>query len=230
MAFGLGENPKLNPDNDNQPQWGHEALCFFYINISLYLLHIFPLETQLVKFNITSPLQHIFLISEKPLALKSVIVVLWNKHGFWLIEVQALTWIYLRRIIGTDRFLMLLSKLDQRCEAAFVHIRTESSEKWRGGGERRTVLFVELIFRKTKACLSRCATHSPYLSLHKIFVSSFVSASVSDRPAVCGIHHLPAPVSYQARADLSMTQLPLPLPTVSLNCTLIKLGLLIMRA
>lgn len=66
MAFGLGENPKLNPDNDNQPQWGHEALCFFYINISLYLLHIFPLETQLVKFNITSPSQHIFLISEDP--------------------------------------------------------------------------------------------------------------------------------------------------------------------
>lgn len=38
--------------------------------------------------------------------------------------------------------LMLLSKLDQRCEAAFVHIRMESGGKWRGGGERQTVLFV----------------------------------------------------------------------------------------
>lgn len=38
--------------------------------------------------------------------------------------------------------LMLLSKLDQRCEAAFVHIRMKSRVKWRGGGERQTVLFV----------------------------------------------------------------------------------------
>lgn len=52
-------------------------------------------------------------------------------------------WIYLKQITGTDRFLMLLSKLDQRCEAAFVHIRTESSEMLRGGGgDRRMVLFV----------------------------------------------------------------------------------------
>lgn len=104
----------------------------------------------------------------------------WNRHGFWLIEVQALTWIYLRRIIGTDRFLMLLSKLDQRCEAAFVHIRTESSEKWRGGGERRTVLFVELIFRKNKG-LSLSLRHS-------------LSLFVSPRPSLSLLLSLPRSV------------------------------------
>lgn len=54
-------------------------------------------------------------------------------------KVQAMMWLYLKQITGTARFLMLLSKLDQRCEAAFVHIRTEGGEMWRGGAERRTV-------------------------------------------------------------------------------------------
>lgn len=30
-----------------------------------------------------------------------------------------------KQMKGTDSFLMVFSKLDQRCERAFVHIRTE---------------------------------------------------------------------------------------------------------
>lgn len=128
-------------------------------------------------------------------------------------------WIYLKLITGTDRFLMLLSKLDQRCEVAFVHIRTDSGEMRKGGAERRLVLFVGLhLLKQSPVFLCLSAT---------IFVSSPVSAG--GRP-VYGIHHLPVPVSYHAWTDLSMTQLPFPLPTVLLNCALIKLGLLIMRA
>lgn len=70
----------------------------------------------------------------------------------------------------------------------------------------------------------------PLCLARTVFASSFVSALGSDRPTVCGINHLSVPVLYQALVNLSMTQLPLPLRTVLLNCTLIQLGLLIMMA
>lgn len=38
---------------------------------------------------------------------------------------------------------MLLSKLDQRCEAAFVHIKIESGGMWRDGVRDRKELFVD---------------------------------------------------------------------------------------
>lgn len=69
-----------------------------------------------------------------------------------------------------------------------------------------------------------------FVSSRLYFYTPFVSASVSHGSAVCGIYHPPALVSYQGWADLSMTQLPLPLPNVSLNYSLIKLALLIMMA
>lgn len=189
------------------------------------------LYSQVAKFNITPPSQHLFFNQQSSPTFKSVsLCFVLKRHGFWFIKVQAPTWIYLKQITGTDRFLMLLSKLDQRCEAAFVHIRMESGEMWRGGGERRTVLLVGWYLEKQRPVSLFTPLILPLCLFTTIFVSSFVSASISGRPALCGIHHLPAPVSYQAWTDLSMTQLPLPLPTVSLNCTLIKLGLLIMRA
>lgn len=102
---------------------------------------------------------------------------------------------------------------------------------WRGGDERWTLLSVGWSLEKQRPVSPSTPLPLPICLSTAISVSSFVSApSDSERPALCRIHHLPAPVSYQAWTDLSMTQLPLPLPTVSLNCTLIKLGLLIMRA
>lgn len=95
-------------------------------------------------------------------------------------------------------------------------------------GGRWTGLRGELTFEKKKKQnkdLSLCFLLSRFL-----FVSTLVSTSVSGGLAVCGIHHLPASVSYQAWTDLSMTRPPMPLPIASLNCTLIKLALLIMRA
>ncbi len=211
---------------------------FPFMNISPFSITYFPvndmhgmLYSQLAKFNITPPSQHLPFNQQRSPAFKSVsLCFVLERHGFWLIKVQALTWIYLKQITGRDRFLMLLSKLDQRSDAAFVHIRTESGEMWRGGDERRTVLFVGWYLEKQRPASLFTPLILPLCLSAIIFVSSFVSASISGRPALCGIHHLPVPVSYQAWTDLSMTQLPLPLPTVSLNCTLIKLGLLIMRA
>lgn len=95
--------------------------------------------------------------------------------------------------------------------------------------DRQCYLWAD-IWKNKDPSLSVLHSFSLFVSPVRSLPLPFVSALVSDGPAVCGIHHLPAPVSYQAWTDLSMTQLPLPLPTVLLNCTLIKLGLLIMMA
>jgi len=81
-------------------------------------------------------------------------------------KVQAVMWLYLKQITGTDRFLMLLSKLDQRREAAFVHIRTGGRRDVEGWGREVDIAVCGLVFGKTKARLSLHSTSSPYLSLN----------------------------------------------------------------
>lgn len=215
--------------------WPTSEETRFYLFIYLHSqFHIFLPVTWwynifsiLGKINWTPPPRHVFLINKALQPLNPSLFVLFSKA--WLIKVQAMTWLYLEA-----------NYRDRQVPNAVKQIRSEmwgcicphQDEEWRDveGGERQTVLFVGCYLEKQRDVSLFTPLIPPLCLSTTIVVSSFVSASVTDRPAACGIHHLPAPVSYQAWTDLSMTQLPLLLPTVSLNCTLIKLGLLIMRA
>lgn len=73
---------------------------------------------------------------------------------------------------------MLLSKLDQRCEAAFVHIKMESGGMWRDGLGDRKELFVDWYLEKQRP-LSPCMPLILIVSVHQYFDASFVSALVS---------------------------------------------------
>lgn len=81
---------------------------------------------------------------------------------------------------------MLLSKLDQRCEAAFVHIKIESGGMWRDGVRDRKELFVDWYLKKQRP-LSPCMPLILilFVSVRQYFDASFVSALVSHRFAVC---------------------------------------------
>ena len=161
-------------------------LLFIYTAYFCSLLHIFlPVMwlvyhiLSLAKFNKFPPSPTPFFNQQSSPAFKSVsLCFVLERHVFLVIKVQALTWIYLKQITGTDRFLMLLSKLDQRCEAAFVHIRIESSEMRRGGGEGRTALFVGWYLEKQKP-VSRFV--SPLWSLSLLLS---LPPSVIDLPCV----------------------------------------------
>lgn len=154
------------------------SFWFLFISVSTFSMIYFPAsgrEVHMVLYTVSQSLHKFIKLSppnsyfnrQRSPAFKSVsLCFVLERHGLWLIKVRALTWIYLKRITGTDRFLMLLSKLDQRCEAAFVHIRAENGEMCRGGGERRTALFVGWHLEKQSPVFLSTPLVLPLLSLN----------------------------------------------------------------
>lgn len=167
-------------------------------------------------FNLNSPI-HLVLINKVLQPLKSpslsfsLFVLFCKRHVSRLIKVQPLTWIYLKQITRTDRFLMLLSKLDQRCEAAFVHIRMEG---WGGGGVRRTAPFVGWYLEKQRPVSLHTPACSPSLSPRRDLCPSFCLSpeSVMDLQCVeyiicrCLLHIRPALI-YQWHSCLCLCPL-----------------------
>lgn len=135
--------------------------------------------------------------------------------------------------LGSDMDLLEANYRERQVPNVVKQIRSEmwgcicphherAAARCRGGGTSRSWADV---------CYSSFLS-SPFLfvSLPQLYHNLCLFAFSASGDLLYGIHHLPVPVPYHVWTDLSMTQLPLPLPTVLLNCTLIKLTLLITRA